>query len=79
MSPTVFRKDGYRFFFFSREETRKHVHVYSGEGEAKFWLEPRIEISRTHALSPAQLKKVELIIEEHLDELKTAWDSHFSS
>jgi len=79
MSPTVFRKDGYRFFFFSREETRKHVHISSGEGEAKFWLEPQIEISRNHGLSPSQLKKVEIIIEEHLDELKTAWDSHFRS
>ncbi|MFN7338865.1 MAG: DUF4160 domain-containing protein, partial [bacterium] len=28
MSPTVFREDGYRFFFFSREETRMHVHVH---------------------------------------------------
>lgn len=40
MSPTVFREKGYRFFFFSREESRMHVHVVSGDGEAKFWLEP---------------------------------------
>ena len=26
MSPTVFRYKGYRFFFFSREEVRMHVH-----------------------------------------------------
>ncbi|CAO5008466.1 hypothetical protein MICAER10613_005880 [Microcystis aeruginosa] len=51
MSPTVFREDGYRFFFFSREETRMHVHVHCAEGEAKFWLEPQIELARNYNLS----------------------------
>ena len=36
MSPTVFREGGIRVFFFSREETRMHVHVQSAEAEAKF-------------------------------------------
>ena len=40
MSPTVFRYRSYRFYFFSREELRMHVHVFSPDGEAKFWLEP---------------------------------------
>jgi len=43
MSPTIFREKGYRFFFFSREESRMHVHVISGDGDAKFWLEPEIQ------------------------------------
>jgi hypothetical protein len=30
---------GFRFFFFSREESRKHAHVYCSDGEAKFWLD----------------------------------------
>ncbi|MEQ1672015.1 MAG: DUF4160 domain-containing protein [Hyphomicrobium sp.] len=47
MSPTVLRKDGYRFFFFSREELRMHVHVSSSDGEAKWWLEPEA-IVREH-------------------------------
>jgi len=48
MSPTVFREKGYRFFFFSREESRMHVHVVSGDGEAKFWLEPDLELAKNH-------------------------------
>jgi hypothetical protein len=40
MSPTLFRERGYRFFFFSREEARMHVHVYHADGGAKFWLNP---------------------------------------
>ncbi|MBZ4201767.1 MAG: DUF4160 domain-containing protein [Methylovulum sp.] len=34
MSPTVFRERGYRFYFFSREEQRMHVHVQHTDGEA---------------------------------------------
>ena len=55
MSPTIFREKGYRFFFFSREETRMHVHVHSGDGEAKFWLEPEIELARNLGFSFLQI------------------------
>jgi hypothetical protein len=48
MSPTVFREKGYRFFFFSREETRMHVHVVSGDGEAKFWLKPELQLAKAY-------------------------------
>jgi hypothetical protein len=46
MSPTVFKEAGYRFFFFSREEIRMHVHIVSEDGEAKFWLQPEIELAK---------------------------------
>jgi len=36
---------GYRFYFFSREEARPHVHVQHATGEAKLWLEPIIEVA----------------------------------
>ncbi len=77
MSPTVFRERGYRFFFFSREKLRRHVHVHGGAGEAKFWLEPRIELARNHGLSGVQLARIEEMIEEHYDELVSAWDAFF--
>lgn len=54
MSPTVFRDKGYRFFFFSREELRMHVHVMSGDGEAKFWLEPAILLATSHRYTDTQ-------------------------
>lgn len=77
MSPTVFREDGYRFFFFSREESRMHVHVMSGEGEAKFWLEPEIELAKNYRYTRGQLKNIESLIEGHYDELISAWQQHF--
>ncbi len=79
MSPTVFREDGYRFFFFSREETRMHVHVYSSDGEAKFWLEPEIELARNYGLSRKQIKIIEKIVEEKQDEIRNSWQNHFQS
>lgn len=77
MSPTIHREGGYRFFFFSREESRSHVHVYSPDGEAKFWLEPRLELAKNYRLTNIQLKAVEEIIQGHYDEFKAAWISHF--
>jgi hypothetical protein len=42
VSPTVLRVKGFRFYFFSREERRSHVHVQHADGEAKFWIEPAV-------------------------------------
>jgi hypothetical protein len=77
MSPTVFRQQGYRFLFFSREETRMHVHVHCADGEAKYWLEPSIALAENHRLSRSQLREIENLIETHYHELTTAWNKHF--
>jgi hypothetical protein len=79
MSPTVLRESGYRFFFFSREEDRKHVHVLSGAGEAKFWLEPEIELAKNYCYSRKQLKEIETVIEVHYSEFISEWEKFFSS
>ena len=79
MSPTIHREGGYRFFFFSREESRPHVHVYSTDGEAKFWLEPKLELAKNYRLTKIQLKEIERIIEGHYYEFKTAWNSYFGN
>ena len=78
MSPTILRKNGYRFFFFSREETRMHVHAMCADGEAKFWLEPEIELANNYRLNRNSVKEIEKIVEDHYDELKNAWERHFS-
>jgi hypothetical protein len=79
LSPTIFREKGYRFFFFSREEPRMHVHAHCGDGEAKFWLDPEIELAHNYHLSRMQLKQIESTIEDHYDALTTAWRNHFTS
>jgi hypothetical protein len=79
VSPTVFRFRKYRFHFFSREEPRMHVHVVSPDGEAKFWLEPRIELAASKGYSPAELKELQNIVEERQDEIRDHWRQHFRS
>jgi len=59
VSPTIFREDGFRFFFLSREESRMHVHVHCADGEAKFWLEPKIELAQNYRLDDRQIRAAE--------------------
>jgi Domain of unknown function (DUF4160) len=75
----VLRKDGYRFFFFSREEPRRHIHVSCGDGEAKWWLDPEVELAYNHRLSAKQLRETEVIVREHLREIADAWNRHFGT
>jgi len=77
MSPTVFRYKRFRFFFFSREETRMHVHVSCPEGEAKFWLEPVIALADHVNLNAKTLNEIQRVIEEQRDEIAKAWKKHF--
>ncbi len=79
MSPTVLRVGRYRFYFFSREEDRAHVHVKCPEGEAKFWLEPIISLAAYAGLSKKQLTDVQKIVESRKDEIAKAWDEYFEA
>jgi len=79
MSPTVFREGQFRFFFFSREESRIHVHVAHPDGEAKFWLTPHIHLATSVGLSQRQLYEAQLMTEAHTQEITDAWNRHFSA
>jgi hypothetical protein len=68
---------GYRFYFFSREETRPHVHVQHASGEAKFWLEPRIAVADNYGLSAARLTTAQRLVKEHRNAIRAAWKAHF--
>jgi hypothetical protein len=77
MSPTIFRDGPFRFFFFSREEERLHVHVQSPDGEAKFWIQPEIELARSYRLSDQDLKRALQLVVDHEQEIRDAWHRHF--
>lgn len=79
MSPTIFRAGGYRFYFFSREERRMHVHVHHETGEAKIWLEPATAVAQNYGLSTGRLSAVLRLVQEHEDEIRAAWQTHFGS
>lgn len=77
MSPTIFRYRSYRFYFFSREKPRRHVHVISPDGEAKFWLEPAIALAVNKGLGAAELIELQKIVEERQNEIREHWQRHF--
>ena len=55
-----------------------HIHLTSGDGEAKFWLEPEIELAQNYQYNRMRLKEIESIIEVHYHEFVKAWKQHFS-
>ena len=77
MAPTVFREGSFRFFFFSREEPRKHIHVSHTDGEAKFWLKPELELAMNQGLSPKQISEALASVRLHYQEVLHAWNRHF--
>jgi len=79
VSPTVLRVRGFRFYFFSREERRPHVHVQHAEGEAKFWIDPNVELAANFGLRPKHVTEAHGLVEEHLDEIRSAWAKHFAA
>ncbi|HBW23238.1 MAG: hypothetical protein A2X28_05725 [Elusimicrobia bacterium GWA2_56_46] len=79
MSPTILKYKSYRFFFFSREEKRLHVHVTSPHGEAKFWIDPIVALEHNYRFSSRELREIQEIIEENLYGIKSAWKKYFKS
>lgn len=79
MAPTVFREGAFRFFFFSREETRIHIHVAHTDGEAKLWLEPNIELALSKGLNSKQVSEALLLVQQHREEILNAWKQHFEA
>ncbi len=77
MSPSIFRKKGYRFYFLSNEEERVHIHVTGEDGEAKFWLEPIVSLAVSHGLNHRKLAEIQRIVEAHRHEIVKAWQKHF--
>ena len=56
-----------------------HVHVHAPQGEAKFWIEPKIELANNYGLNSRALASVQRLIEEHENEIREAWEAHFGS
>lgn len=77
MGPTVLREGAFRFFFFSREEARIHIHAAHTDGEAKFWLKPAIELAMNQGLNSKQINEALILVKNHEKEILNAWQRHF--
>lgn len=55
-----------------------HIHVVSPEGEAKFRLEPSVELAQNQGIPAREMTAVRGIVERRKDEIATAWRKRFS-
>ena len=77
--PTVFRQDGFRFFFYSNEGDPRepiHVHVMKDGAEAKFWVSPAA-CARSHGFDARTLKALARIVTDRAAQIEEAWHDHF--
>lgn len=71
--PTVLRKNGFRFFFYSREGNEPaHIHVIGRNGEMKVWLDP-VSVSKVYNLKSKDQKNVVEIVNENKAFLLDSW------
>ena len=71
--PTILRRNGYRFFFYSREGREPpHIHVIGHGGEMKVWLED-MNVANVYRLSLNRQRKVLEIIQENKKLFQDAW------
>ena len=76
--PTVFRQDGFRFFFYSNEGDPRepvHIHVMRGGGEAKLWVHP-VAVARSSGFDARTLRRIAGIVTARTAEIEEAWHEH---
>ena len=76
MSPKFKEINGFVFKIYSNEELRMHIHVVKAETEAKYWLEPDIELAENFGFSSKELSFIEKILEENGDDFKIKFARH---
>lgn len=76
--PTVLRSGPYRLFFYSGDgDEPPHVHVERDDNTAKFWLDP-VRLQGSGGFKPAEVRRIQRLIEQHRQELLRSWDAYFN-
>jgi hypothetical protein len=78
--PLIFRQGPYRVFFYSNEGDPRepmHVHVKSGDGEAKIWMAPFVSVADCSGFNSRQLKDICDMIVARRRMIEIAWHDHF--
>lgn len=71
--PTLFIIGELRFFFYALDHEPIHVHVESPDGDAKFKIEPEIEMYENNGLNTRQVKKAKQAIKENKEVIIERW------
>lgn len=77
--PTVLRRGSYRFHFYASDGVEpRHVHVAHDGADAKFWLDPDVDLARNRGFTAKELRNVQDLIEDEIQALRDAWDDFFN-
>ena len=76
MRPKFKEINGFVFKIYSNEESRIHIHIVKAENEAKYWLEPDIELAENFGFSSKELSFIEKILKENGDDFKVKFARH---
>lgn len=76
MSPTFKKERGYTFKIYSNEEDRLHINVVNENDEAKFWLEPQIELANNYGFSEKEINVITKIIQNNADTFRKQYRQH---
>lgn len=74
--PTVLVIDGFRFFFYSNEIERMHIHVEFDGKEIKIWLDT-FEIARSDEIPFHKQNLIVKLVRKNEKRLKKAWIAYF--
>ena len=76
--PSVLRKYGYRFHFFSADGNEPpHVHVDGHGRKAKIWLGD-LEIAKHTGLTDPELRRIVKTVSDNREIFKEAWNGFFN-
>ena len=77
--PTILRKDGFRFYFYSNENDEPaQIHVQRGDAGGKIWLMPKLELEFMYGFRDAEGTQIAIISFEYSEQFKTEWDGYFN-
>ncbi|MGH2702724.1 MAG: DUF4160 domain-containing protein [Actinomycetota bacterium] len=51
--------------------------MHHADGEAKFWVEPQIELAQNYGLSDRQIRAAETLVRKHEHDIRAVWSKHF--
>lgn len=76
ISPVLKRESEYTFKIYSNEEERIHIHVLYKGMEAKFWLEPKVELAKNTGIPDYKINEIRKIVEKYADDFKRQFIQH---
>jgi hypothetical protein len=76
--PTILTINGYRFHFYMSDRSEPaHVHVSRGNGYAKIWLVPNVEVQYFYGYKLQEQREILEITLNDAEFLKAKWNEYF--